>query len=92
MITLDDIEDMTCLTRAEIDALAEHDHVSTYDASIYGDYLMHIHHGPQKVQQMICEDIRTALHADDVAHAKVLFATLRGFMAEHPDAARGAEG
>lgn len=91
MITLDDIEDMTDLTRDEIEAIAEHEHVGPYDATLLGDYLMHIHHGPQKVQQMICEDIRGALHRDDLDHARALFATLRSFMAEHPDAARGAE-
>jgi len=91
MITLDDIEDMTDLTRKEIDAIAEHEHVSPYDASMLGDYLMHIHHGPQAVQKMICEDIRDALHKGDKDHAKALFATLQSFIADHPEAARGAE-
>lgn len=90
MITLDDIEDMTDLTRQEIAAVAEHEHISEGDAALMGDYMMHIHHGPQKVQQMICEDIRTALHADDIPHAKALFGTLREFMAAHPEAARGS--
>jgi hypothetical protein len=90
MITLDDIEDMTCLTREEISAVAEHEHMGLVRASIQADYLMHQHHGPQKVQQMICEDIRAALHKDDVAHAKELFAVLKQYMADHPDAARGA--
>lgn len=91
MITLDDIEDMTDLSREEIAALAEHEHISEGNAALLGDYLMHMHHGPQRVQQMICEDIRAALHADDKAHARALFATLRQFMADHPEAARGAE-
>ncbi len=90
MITLDDIEDMTDLTRAEIDAIAEHEHMGEGDAALFGDYVLHIHHGPARVQQMICEDIRTALHRDDLPHARALFAVLRRFMAEHPDAARGA--
>jgi hypothetical protein len=90
MITLEDIEDMSGLTRAEIDALAEHEHATVFDAALMGHYLMHVHHGPQKVHEMICDDIRTAMHADDVAHARELFAVLRGFLADHPDAARGA--
>jgi hypothetical protein len=89
MISPDDIEDMTCLTREEIAAIAEHEHLPELDASLAGDYLMHSHHGPQKVQQMICEDIRAALHADDVDHARALYAVLHHFMADHPDAARG---
>ena len=90
MITLDDIEDLTCLTRDEIAAVADHEHISLYSAALAGDYLMHIHHGPARVQKMICEDIREALHGGDATRAKALFATLRAFMAEHPEAAHGA--
>ncbi len=89
MITLDDIEDMSVLTRAEIDALAEHKHLDTINATLLGEYLMHVHHGPQKVHEMLCEDIRAALHADDLPHAKELFNVLRKFLADHPEAARG---
>lgn len=92
MISLDDIEDMSALTRAEIDAIAEHEHTSVFDAVMMGEYLMHMHHGPQKVQQFICDDIRAAMQADDVPRARALFAVLRGFLAAHPDAARGAAG
>lgn len=89
MITLDDIEDITDLTRDEIAALAEHEHVGLMTATLLGDYLMHQHHGPARVQQMICDDIRTALHKGDLPHARGLFATLRDYMTEHPEAARG---
>lgn len=91
MITLDDIEDMTCLTREEIAAVAEHEHVPEVSAATLADYLMHLPHGPQKVQQMICEDIREALHADDLDHARALYAVLHHFISEHPEAVRGSE-
>ncbi|MGR3802828.1 hypothetical protein [Marinibacterium profundimaris] len=90
MISIEDIKDMSDLTRDEIDALALHEHVGEYDAALMGSYLMQIGKGPQQVQQMICEDIRTALHAGDRTLARNLFATLRQFMADHPGAARGA--
>lgn len=90
MITLDDVEDMSALTRGEVDALAEHEHLSTFDATLLGEYLVQIHHGPQKLQQMICEDIRSALHRDDTEKASKLFVVLRKFLADHPEAARGA--
>jgi hypothetical protein len=32
-----------------------------------------------------------ALHADNVAEAKRLFAVLRGFVTAHPEAVRGSE-
>ena len=90
MISLEDIEDMTCLTRAEIAAIAEHEHVSDMAATLMAEYLMHLHSGPQKVQQMICEDIRDALHRGDSSHARELFGTLRQFIADHPEAVRGS--
>lgn len=90
MISLDDIADMTCLTRDEIAALAEHEHSGDVDAAALGEYLMHLHHGPQKVQQMICEDARDALHRGDKAHAVELWAVLHRFLEAHPEAVRGA--
>ena len=89
MINENDILDMTCLTRAEIDAIALHEHVSEVLAAEMGEYLMHIHHGPQRVQSMICDDIREALHADDVPRARALYATLKEFLLQHPEALRG---
>jgi hypothetical protein len=91
MITLDDIEDMTDLNRGEIAALAEHEHLGDYDATILGNYLLHIHHGPHTVQRMISEDVREALHKGDVGHARTLFETLRHFIAMHPEAVRGSD-
>lgn len=89
MISLDDIEDMSELTRSEINAIAEHEHISVFDATLLGEYLLHEHHGLQKIHQMLCEDIRAALHRDDLPHARKLFAILRRFLFEHPEAARG---
>ncbi|ARC90557.1 hypothetical protein [Rhodovulum sp. MB263] len=89
MISLDDIEDMTDLSRDEISAIAEHENLPEADASLLGDYLMHLHHGPQRVQAMICEDIRAALHRDDTRRAAELYAVLHSFLASHPEAAQG---
>ena len=91
MINLDDILDMCSLTREEIDAIGEHEHVEGVNAAALADYMMHQHRGAQHVQQIICEDIRAALHADDIGKARGLFAVLRHYIAEHPEAARGAE-
>ncbi|MCC5967733.1 MAG: hypothetical protein JJU24_16530 [Natronohydrobacter sp.] len=89
MINENDILDMTCLTRAQIAAIAEHEHIDEVSAAELGEYLMHLHHGPQKVQAMICEDIAEALHADDLNRARGLYAALKGFLADHPEALRG---
>lgn len=90
MITLDDILDMTCLTRGEIEAVAEHERLGPLDAALLGEYEAHRHKGFQHIQQMICEDICAALHRDDLDHARALYDVLHHFVATHPEAARGA--
>lgn len=92
MINLDDIMDMTDLTHEEIAAIAEHEHLPDVNASALADYVMHSHKGPQTVCRMMSEDIRSALHRHDVAHARELFVVLRHFIANHPEAQRGADG
>ncbi|MGE5266826.1 MAG: hypothetical protein ACM3L9_05600, partial [Deltaproteobacteria bacterium] len=81
---------MTDLTHEEIAAVAEHEGLPDVNAAALGEYLMHLHKGPQGVLLMISEDIRAALRRDDVGHARELYAVLRHFVAEHPEAARGA--
>ena len=90
MISLEDMEDMCSLTREEIAQVAHHDHITEEAAVAEIERLMHEHGGPQALQGKLCEDIRAALHADDVREAKRLFAMLRGFLADHPEAVRGA--
>lgn len=90
MITLEDILDMTCLPREEIEAVAEHEHIGALDAALLAEWEAHQPKGLQHLQQMICEDIRAALHRGDLAHARALYGVLRHFVAEHPDSARGA--
>ena len=89
MINLDDMEDMCCLTRGEIAAVADHEHITEAAAVAEVEKLMHAHGGPQAVHEMLCEDIREALHRDDVPEAKRLFAILRGYVTAHPEATRG---
>lgn len=90
MISLDDVCDMCALSRDEVAAIGEHEHLEGIAAVTLADYLMHLPKGPQEVNRMICDDIRAALHRDDLDHARALFAALRHFMASYPDAARGA--
>lgn len=89
MINIDDILDMSCLTREEIEAIAEHEHLGQLRAAELAEYLMHLPKGPQHVQAMICEDMRAALHRGDLDHARDLWVTLGEFLANHPEAQRG---
>ena len=90
MITPEEIVEMTDLTPEEVDAIAEHEHTTGVLAAGMVEYLMHKHGGPQAINRMICEDIRAALNKDDVAHARVLYATLKHFIATHPEGGAGA--
>lgn len=91
MISMDDIMDMTDLTHEEIAAIAEHEGLPDLNAAALADYVIHRHKGPQAINRMISEDIRVALHRDDVAHARELFVVLQHFIATHPEAQRGAD-
>ncbi len=46
MINLEDILDMCPLTREEIAAVGEHEHVEGVAAAVLADYLMHLPKGP----------------------------------------------
>jgi hypothetical protein len=91
MITPEEIVGMTDLTADEVAAIAEHEHTTGVLAAGMVEYLMHKHGGPQAINRMICEDIRAALRADAVAHARELYAVLKHFIATHPEAAQGPE-
>jgi hypothetical protein len=91
MISPEEIVGMTDLTEDEVAAIAEHEHTTDLLAAGLVEYLMHRHGGPQAINRMICEDIRAALHADDLGHARQLYATLKHFIATHPEAAQGPE-
>lgn len=89
MINGEDILDMAGLTRAEIAAVAEHEHLGQVDAARLSEWIMTHRGGGHRVEQMICDDIRAALHKGDLPHARDLYATLKAFVDEHPDAVRG---
>lgn len=91
MITPEEIVGMTDLTEEEVAAIAEHEHVTGVIAASLVEFLMHKHGGPQTINRLICEDIRMALRADDLAHARELYAVLKHFIATYPEAAQGPE-
>ena len=78
------------LTAAEVSAIAEHEHVPEVAAATLGQYLLHQEHGPEKIQQMIVDDIRASLDRGDVAHASKLVYALRHFLSANPQLATTA--
>lgn len=87
MIALEDCIAMCGLTRDEVDAIAEHEHVPELVAAALADYLLHRDKGAVAVRNMIRDDIRHAISAGDAAHARQLIVALKHFLAQHPEAA-----
>lgn len=89
MISIEDCIGLCGLTREEVDAIAEHEHLSEMAAAALADYLLHSESGPAIIRDMIRDDIRAALAAGNTLHAKELFAALRHFLHDHPEAQPG---
>jgi hypothetical protein len=87
MIALEDCLAMCDLTREEIAAIAEHEHLPEVAAAALGAYLIHKDKGDHAVYGMIRDDIRRAIAAGDGPHARQLVATLCHFLKDHPEAA-----
>ena len=88
MISLDDCIAMCGLTREEVDAIAEHEHIDEMDAAALADHLMSRARGARRVHEMIRDDIRAALARGHEEHAAELLAALRHFVKAHPESVR----
>jgi hypothetical protein len=84
MITIEDCIALCGLTREEIDAVAEHEHLPEAAASALAAWLMEKEEtGVPAVREMLRDDIRAAIKAGQHAHAAELLAALRHFLTEH---------
>jgi hypothetical protein len=86
MISLEDCIALCGLTEKEVLAIAEHEHVPEIAASSIGRYLLKEPNGPQKIRDMMRDDIHDALSRGDREHASELLMVLRHFVATHPEA------
>jgi len=87
MISFEDCMGLCGLTEAEISAIAEHEHVPEMAAVILGQYLLHQVHGPERIRQMLAEDIREAVSGGNFKHAAELVVALRHLVVTHPEVA-----
>jgi hypothetical protein len=85
MISFEDCIGMCGLTETEIAAIAEHEHVPEIAAAILGQYLLHQQHGPERIRQMLVDDIRAAVGGGNIKHAAELTSALRHLMSTHPE-------
>jgi hypothetical protein len=87
VISLVDICDLCGLDRAQIEAIGEHEHLPDVAAAALASYLLHSHHGVEKIRDMIVDDIKTALLEQRSAHAAELVMALRHLYQMHPQLA-----
>ena len=80
MISFDDCASLSGLSPEEISAIAEHEHIPEMLAAALASYLIHSRHGPEKIRNMIVEDIRVAIHERRTEHAAALFSVLKHFL------------
>ena len=85
MLTYQDCLGMCSLDQDEIDAIAEHERIPEIVALEYAEYVIHRADGVRVIRHIIFDDIRHAESCGDFDHAVRLRASLRHFIATHPE-------
>jgi hypothetical protein len=86
MITLEDCIAFCGLTEEEVLALAEHEHMPEAAACALAEYLLRQERGPEKIRDMIVDDVRAAQTRGDREHVQTLLHVLHHFLKAHPEA------
>jgi hypothetical protein len=86
MISLEDCFALCGLTKEEVLAVAEHEHIPEIAAAALGQYLVNQPNGCAIIRSMLADDIRWARARGDERHAQELAATLQQFVSLHPEA------
>lgn len=86
MMTIEDFMAFSGLSRDEVLAIAEHEHLPEFAAGAMAEYLLHQEHGLARIREMIIDDIRAAQGRGDKAHVHTLLHVLHHFLRAHPDA------
>jgi hypothetical protein len=84
MIALDDLIAFCGLKPEEVQAIAEHEHLSAGMAAAFGQALLQTERGPERIRDMLIAAMRSAIRRHDVSQARQLVSTLRAFLNEHP--------
>jgi hypothetical protein len=86
MITLQDCIGLCGLTEEEVLAVAEHEHLPEIAATALAQYLLSQEHGPEKIRDMIVDDVRQAQRSGDKKHVLTLLHVLHHFLNAHAEA------
>ena len=85
MLTYQDCLDLCELEEDEVEAIAEHEHLTEIAALELGNYLIHSPDGVPMIERMILDDIERARARHDFRHAAKLRLVLKHFVDSHPE-------
>lgn len=85
MLTFEDCLGLCDLTEEEIDAIAEHEHITEMAALELAQYLVQTPDGVLMIKKMILDDIETAEAHHDSKRLLCLKAALKHFVDTHPE-------
>ena len=83
MISLQDCIGLCGLTKSEVLAIAEHEHVTEIVAAVLASSLLKREDGVDGVRHIIVEDTGSARERGDLHHAHELLVCLKNFLEEH---------
>jgi len=83
-LTFQDCIGLCDLSEAEVQAIADHEHIPAIAAVELGDYLVKTPQGEQRVKAMIRDDIAAAAASGDRLRALALKSILRDYILKHP--------
>ncbi len=86
MISMHDCIALCGLSEEEVLAIAEHEHIPEIAAAALAQYLLQREHGPERIRDMIVDDIRQAQARADHAQVQNLLHVLHHYLREHPEA------
>jgi len=84
MLTYEDCCEFCEFTEAEIDAIAEHEHLQRIQAIAKAEYLVQEEGGERMIRKMIIDDIHHANACGNTEHEKELKQVLLYFVQSHP--------
>ena len=84
MLSITDFIGCSNLYECEVEAIAEHEHVSLPVAVVIGEYLLSDSRGVCLLHQMIAEDIQKAIDDGDLAKAQKFAETYKVAAKKHP--------
>lgn len=88
MLSIEDCIALSELSEAEIEAIAQHEHIPEMAAAEMGNYLIQSPDGEMRLRAMIVDDIRQAQAGGDQTRVLALKLVCRNYLQSHPLAER----